>query len=93
MSAPRFYCDAPLAAGTRIALPEALAHHALRVLRLKAGETVVLFNGQGGEYPAVLDIDGKAGFAQPGDFNPHEPNWQAASRWCRVCPPVTRWTG
>lgn len=72
MSAPRFFCDAPLAAGTRIALPETLAHHALRVLRLKAGEPIALFNGQGGEYPAVLEIDGKAGFAQLGDFNPRE---------------------
>jgi len=72
MPAPRFYCDAPLTAGARIALPEALAHHALRVLRLRAGEAVTLFNGQGGEYPAVLDVEGKAGFAQLGDFNPRE---------------------
>jgi len=72
MSAPRFFCDIPLSSGTRIALPEALAHHALRVLRLKAGETVVLFNGQGGEYPAVLDVEGKAGFAQLGDFTARE---------------------
>ncbi len=72
MPAPRFYCDAPLAAGARIALPEALAHHALRVLRLRAGDTVTLFNGQGGEYPAVLEVEGKAGFAQLGDFNPRE---------------------
>jgi len=72
MSAPRFFCDIPLSAGNRIALPEALAHHALRVLRLKAGETVVLFNGQGGEYPAVLDVEGKAGFAQLGDFTARE---------------------
>ncbi len=72
MSAPRFFCDAPLSAGARIALPESLAHHAIRVLRLRAGETVVLFNGQGGEYPAVLDIEGKAGFAQLGAFDPRE---------------------
>ena len=72
MPAPRFYCDVPLSAGARIALPDALAHHALRVLRLRAGETIVLFNGLGGEYPAVLEIDGKAGFAQLGDFDPRE---------------------
>lgn len=72
MSVPRFFCDAPLSAGTRIALPDALAHHALRVLRLRAGESVVLFNGQGGEYPATLDVDGKAGFAQLGAFDPRE---------------------
>ncbi|CAB3820706.1 16S rRNA (uracil(1498)-N(3))-methyltransferase [Achromobacter piechaudii] len=72
MSAPRFFCDIPLSAGARIALPDALAHHALRVLRLKAGESVVLFNGQGGEYPAVLDVEGKAGYAQLGDFSARE---------------------
>ncbi|WP_313621000.1 16S rRNA (uracil(1498)-N(3))-methyltransferase [Achromobacter sp.] len=72
MSAPRFYCDAPLSAGARIALPEALAHHALRVLRLRAGEAIALFNGLGGEYPGVLEIDGKAGYAQLGDFDPRE---------------------
>jgi 16S rRNA (uracil1498-N3)-methyltransferase len=72
MPAPRFYCDAALAAGARIALPDALAHHALRVLRLREGEAITLFNGQGGEYPAVLQIEGKAGFAQLGDFNSRE---------------------
>ncbi|MFY3002319.1 16S rRNA (uracil(1498)-N(3))-methyltransferase [Achromobacter xylosoxidans] len=72
MSAPRFFCDAPLSAGARIALPEAQAHHAIRVLRLRAGEPMVLFNGQGGEYPAVLEIEGKAGFAQLGAFDPRE---------------------
>lgn len=72
MPAPRFYCDVPLTAGARVALPDALAHHALRVLRLRAGETIALFNGQGGEYPAVLEIDGKAGYAQLGDFDPRE---------------------
>ncbi len=72
MPAPRFYCDVPLAAGARIALPDALAHHAVRVLRLRAGEAITLFNGLGGEFPAVLEIDGKAGYAQLGEFNPRE---------------------
>lgn len=72
MPAPRFHCDIPLAAGARIALPDALAHHALRVLRLRDGEAITLFNGQGGEYPAVLEVDGKAGWAQLGEFNPRE---------------------
>ncbi|MBB1626128.1 16S rRNA (uracil(1498)-N(3))-methyltransferase [Achromobacter sp. UMC71] len=72
MSAPRFFCDAPLSARARIALPDALAHHALRVLRLRAGESVILFNGKGGEYPAVLEVEGKAGFAQLGAFEARE---------------------
>ncbi|MBD9472706.1 16S rRNA (uracil(1498)-N(3))-methyltransferase [Achromobacter sp. ACM01] len=72
MSAPRFFCDIPMSTGARVALPEALAHHALRVLRLRAGEAVALFNGQGGEYPATLEVEGKAGFAQLGEFLPRE---------------------
>ncbi|CAB3878252.1 16S rRNA (uracil(1498)-N(3))-methyltransferase [Achromobacter denitrificans] len=72
MSAPRFYCDIPLSSGARVALPDALAHHALRVLRLREGEALVLFNGRGGEFPAVLEMEGKAGFAQLGEHAPRE---------------------
>jgi 16S rRNA (uracil1498-N3)-methyltransferase len=50
---PRFYSTLPL--GLRsVDLPEAAAHHALRVLRLKPGDAVTLFNGEGGEYPGRL---------------------------------------
>ena len=37
------------------ALPPPQAHHAVRVLRLKAGDRVVLFNGDGAEYPARVE--------------------------------------
>ena len=50
---PRFYCNQPLEIGQRVALPEAVAHH-VQVLRLREGGIVTLFNGQGGEYSAVL---------------------------------------
>lgn len=63
---PRFFCPAPLPENTRIRLPEALSHHAVRVLRLKAGSPIVLFNGQGGQVSGTLDIEGKQGFAQLG---------------------------
>lgn len=72
MSAPRFFCEIPLASGARVALPDALAHHALRVLRLRDGEALTLFNGHGGEYPAVLEVEDKAGFARLGEFSPRE---------------------
>jgi 16S rRNA (uracil1498-N3)-methyltransferase len=52
---PRFYVDLPLSPGAKIELPPVPAHHASRVLRLVKGSEVVLFNGQGGEYPAVLE--------------------------------------
>jgi 16S rRNA (uracil1498-N3)-methyltransferase len=55
MSAPRFHVDAPLALGT-VRLPERVAHHALRVLRLRDGAPLVLFNGRGGEYAGHLQL-------------------------------------
>jgi 16S rRNA (uracil1498-N3)-methyltransferase len=50
---PRFYCPQPLAVGLLIDLPEAVAHH-VHVVRLAPGESITLFNGEGGEYTAVL---------------------------------------
>jgi len=58
MRAARFFIDAPLALGTLIELPPRMAHHALRVLRLRDRDSIVLFNGQGGEFAARLEIDG-----------------------------------
>ena len=55
---PRFYCPLPLAVGAAVALPEAIAHH-VHVLRLSAGDPLTLFNGEGGEYAAVLTAVGK----------------------------------
>lgn len=54
MTGPRFYCPAPLEAGTTVDLPEQAAHHALRVLRLRLGDRLTLFNGLGGEYAARI---------------------------------------
>ncbi len=58
---PRFFVDLPLSPGAKIDLPPVPAHHAARVLRLVKGAEVVLFNGQGGEYPAVLEWVDKDG--------------------------------
>ncbi|HET9463066.1 MAG TPA: 16S rRNA (uracil(1498)-N(3))-methyltransferase [Thiobacillus sp.] len=55
MTAPRFYLDQPLAAGARFSLPPGPARHASRALRLAVDDTVVLFNGQGGEYTARIE--------------------------------------
>jgi len=59
MAAPRFHVPQLLAEGMRLALPAAAAHHAARVLRLRSGEAVTLFNGQGGEYAARIAAIGK----------------------------------
>jgi 16S rRNA (uracil1498-N3)-methyltransferase len=60
MNAARFFVDAPLAPGTVVDLPSAVAHHAVRVLRLRDGAPIVLFNGTGGEFAAHLAVDGAA---------------------------------
>ena len=60
MPAPRFFVEQPLSVDTRIALPAAVAHHARTVLRLREGDSIVLFNGQGGEYRAKLAAGGAA---------------------------------
>jgi 16S rRNA (uracil1498-N3)-methyltransferase len=55
MATPRFHCPHKLHAGQALDLPAGAAHHAARVLRLRVGGTVTLFNGEGGEYAAVID--------------------------------------
>lgn len=50
---PRFHHPFPLAIGANVVLPEYIAHH-IQVLRLAAGATITLFNGEGGEYTATL---------------------------------------
>jgi 16S rRNA (uracil1498-N3)-methyltransferase len=58
MSLPRFYCDSKhcknLALGAVITLPERAAIHASRALRLKEGDGVALFNGDGNDYISEL---------------------------------------
>jgi 16S rRNA (uracil1498-N3)-methyltransferase len=73
MRIPRIAVDRPLATGDRVALPEATAHHFLRVLRLPTGAEVRLFNGEPGDWLGRLEVRGKraadvevTGF-EPGD--------------------------
>jgi 16S rRNA (uracil1498-N3)-methyltransferase len=53
-SSIRLYFPGDLAAGSTCVLPAAQAHHASRVLRLRAGDAVTLFNGDGAEYACVI---------------------------------------
>jgi 16S rRNA (uracil1498-N3)-methyltransferase len=50
---PRFFAPVELSPGTEITLPERAARHCA-VLRLRRGETVILFNGEGDEFTAEL---------------------------------------
>ena len=54
MTAPRFYCPVPLSVGACVDLPENAARHACRVLRLRVGDELTLFDGAGGEYAARI---------------------------------------
>ncbi len=72
MKSARFYVDSDLQAGTDLVLPDAVAHHAVRVLRLATGAPVVLFNGRGGEFAAILRVDGKRAVAAISALRPVE---------------------
>ncbi len=54
MNLPRFFCPLALSAGVSVDLPESAARHAARVLRLRSGDDLTLFDGRGGEYAARI---------------------------------------
>ena len=55
MSEPRVYVDADLAVGAVLPLPEEAYRHLVIVLRRIPNDTVILFNGRGGEYVATIE--------------------------------------
>ena len=58
-AAQRLYVDAPLADGARVTLSREQANYLLNVLRLAAGDSVIIFNGIDGEWRAVLADTGR----------------------------------
>lgn len=60
--APRLYCEGALSPGATVRLSERAARH-LAALRLKVGDPVTLFNGDGFESAALLGELGKRGAA------------------------------
>lgn len=63
MTAPRFFYPFSPQCGDTIELPDTLAHHAVRVLRLKHDTPIVLFDGRQGQYHATLILEGKKALA------------------------------
>src|SRR5437016_4879561 len=51
---PRLFVDAALAAGSRVALDRNQSNYLGNVLRLSAGDTVLVFNGRDGEWQATI---------------------------------------
>ena len=59
MRVSRLFIDQPLQAGAQLRLPEAATTHLVRVLRAQAGDTCLLFNGDGRDYTARILAAGK----------------------------------
>lgn len=55
MRIPRIFHPGALRAGDTVALEAEASNHVARVLRLRPGTEVILFNGDGGEYGGRLD--------------------------------------
>jgi len=51
----RLYLPQPLQPGHSVTLPAEQAHYLRTVMRLAAGDEIILFNGEGGEYRAVIE--------------------------------------
>jgi 16S rRNA (uracil1498-N3)-methyltransferase len=54
MRVTRVHADAPLQEGATLALPERAAVHVVRVLRMRAGDALVAFDGAGAEHDAEI---------------------------------------
>ena len=83
---PRFHVPQPLAAGQQLELPADVAHH-INVVRMEPGDALTLFNGDGGEYTAVLtDVQKKKAWAEIKVFDPREAELQFAVTLAQALP-------
>lgn len=62
-TAQRLYVEGPLAPGQQVTLSADQMHYLANVLRAKAGDAVLLFNGRDGEWQGELVLSGKRGGA------------------------------
>lgn len=73
MSLTRAYHPGPLSLHLKCRLDEKAAHHVARVLRGRVGDYLTLFNGEGGEYNAVIThIDKKGVEVEIQSFTPRD---------------------
>jgi 16S rRNA (uracil1498-N3)-methyltransferase len=67
MSAIRLFVPVPIRSGDDLWLDGERAHYLTRVLRVRSGDTIVVFDGRSGEYPAVIgEIDRQRVQLRPG---------------------------
>ncbi len=87
---PRFFCPQALAVGATVTLPEAVAHH-VRVVRLAPGDSITLFNGDGGEYcAALLGIDKRSVTAELKAFSPRDTELPYALTLAQALPEASK---
>lgn len=67
----RIHCDAPLAGGSEINLPSAGGYHVARVLRMREGAPLSVFDGSGQEFRAeITRVEGDQVTVKLGDPTP-----------------------
>ena len=72
MRIPRVYQSRPLSLGQVIELDAQATAHLTKVLRLRVGDALVIFNGEGGEYGAtVVAIERRAASIKISEFVDH----------------------
>ncbi|WP_395406157.1 16S rRNA (uracil(1498)-N(3))-methyltransferase [Pseudoduganella sp. UC29_106] len=87
---PRFHVAQPLAIGLILDLPQEVAHH-IHVVRMGPGDTLTLFNGEGGEYTAVLtDVQKKRASAEIKVFTPREAELPYAITLAQALPEASK---
>ncbi|MGC3979784.1 MAG: 16S rRNA (uracil(1498)-N(3))-methyltransferase [Steroidobacteraceae bacterium] len=68
MRLTRIFVDAPLVTGAMVTLPAGGAYHIVRVLRLRVGAALIVFDGVGSEHRAEISaINGDKVLAQVGE--------------------------
>ena len=73
MRISRIYLPLPLTIGATVRLDDNAFNHAVRVLRLKSGAALILFNGGGGAFSATLaDVSKREAWAQVTEYLPGE---------------------
>ena len=73
MRIPRIFCDTDLESGSRVRLDAGPSQHLIKVLRLAVGDAIILFNGRGGEYPAIIvEADKRGAVVETASLNPVE---------------------
>ncbi|MDB4837129.1 16S rRNA (uracil(1498)-N(3))-methyltransferase [Marinomonas sp.] len=71
MRIPRIFIDTVLNENTEISMPDSTFQHVCKVLRLKAGHPMKIFNGEGGQFDATLiEVEKRSARLKVTNFEP-----------------------